>query len=146
LPPEARENLWDKRYAQINSFERQLVENGFPVLKFFLHISKETERERLLERIERPELQAEFAESDLRHHHDWEAFQEVYEAMLGRTSTAWAPWYVIPANQRWYTYAAVASVLVHHLNELHADYPPLDDETLHMLRDARTALEQERNG
>jgi len=144
LPPQARENLWDKRYAQINSFERHLVENGFPVLKFFLHISKEVERERLLERIARPELQGEFSESDLKHHHDWDAFERSYEAMLSRTSTPWAPWYVIPANQRAFTYAAVASVLVHHFQALHADYPEPDEATRRMLEDARAALERER--
>lgn len=144
LPPEAREDLWNKRYAQINNFERHLVENGFLVIKFFLHISKETERERLLERVERPELQWQFSESDLRHHHDWEDFQHTYEAMLSRTNTAWAPWYIIPANQRWYTYAAVASALVHHFKALHTEYPPLDDEARQTLEHARLALQQER--
>jgi PPK2 family polyphosphate:nucleotide phosphotransferase len=144
LPPEAREDLWNKRYTQINNFERHLVENGFLVIKFFLHISKETERERLLERIERPELQWQFSESDLRHHHDWEDFQHTYEAMLSRTSTAWAPWYIIPANQRWYTYAAVASVLVQQFKALHTEYPPLDDPARQTLEHARLALQQER--
>jgi PPK2 family polyphosphate:nucleotide phosphotransferase len=143
LPPEAREGLWEKRYSQINAFECQLVENGFPVIKFFLHISRETERERLLERIERPELQGEFSESDLKHHRDWDAFQRTFEAMLSRTSTTWAPWYVIPSNQRWHTYAAVASVLVHRLTALHTEYPPLDDATRQMLEQAREALQEE---
>lgn len=142
LPPEARKDLWERRYGQINAFERHLVENGFPVVKFFLHISKETERERLLERIEQPELQSEFSESDLKHHHDWDPFQRTFEAMLSRTSTAWAPWYVIPSNRRWYTYAAVASVLVHHLRALHADYPPVDDETQALLERARQNLQR----
>ncbi|HMQ30821.1 MAG TPA: polyphosphate kinase 2 family protein [Chloroflexaceae bacterium] len=140
LPPEAREDLWEKRYAQINSFERHLVENGFPVVKLFLHISRETERERLLERAERPELQWQLSEADLRHHDDWDAFQRAYEAMLSRTNTAWAPWHIIPANGRWPTYAAVASVLVQQLRALHDDYPPLDDDARRLLRRARAAL------
>jgi PPK2 family polyphosphate:nucleotide phosphotransferase len=144
LPAEAREDLWDKRYRQINNFEQHLVENGFPVIKLFLHISKETERERLLERIEQQDLQNQFSESDLRHHRDWEAFQQTYEAMLSKTSTTWAPWYVIPSNQRWYTYAAVALVLVEHFKSLHTDYPSLDDETREMLARARNELQQER--
>lgn len=144
LPPEAREDLWDKRYGQINNFERHLVENGFPVVKLFLHISKEVERERLLERIERPELQSEFSESDLKHHHDWDAFQRTYEAMLSRTSTTWAPWYVIPSNQRWYTYAAIAAILTRQLKALHAEYPSLDEEARDMLRHAREELQEER--
>jgi len=122
-----------------------LVENGFQVIKFFLHISKETERERLLERIERPELQGQFSESDLRHHQDWEAFQQSYETMLSRTSMAWAPWYIIPANQRWYTYAAVATVLVQHFEALHAEYPPLDEAARQTLEHARVVLQQERD-
>lgn len=140
LPPEAREGLWEKRYEQINSFERHLVENGFPVVKFFLHISKETERERLLERIDQPELQSEFSASDLQHHRDWDAYQRSFEAMLGHTSTAWAPWHVVPANQRWHTYAAVATVLVHQLEALHADYPSPDAEERKLLRRAREEL------
>lgn len=140
LPPAAHEGLWEKRYAQINAFERHLVENGFPVVKLFLHISRETERARLLERAERPELQWQLSAADLRHHDDWEAFQRSYEAMLSRTSTPWAPWYVVPANGRWPTYAAVASVLVQQLRALHADYPPLDDDARELLGRARREL------
>ncbi len=140
LPEEALENLWDTRYAQINNFERHLVENGFLVLKFFLHVSQETERARLLERIADPALQWQFSEADLRHHQDWDAFQQSYEAMLDRTSTAWAPWYLIPANQREQTYAAVAAILVDHFTALHADYPVLDDAERHTLEHARAAL------
>jgi PPK2 family polyphosphate:nucleotide phosphotransferase len=146
LPPEARDNLWNKRYAQINNFERHLVENGFVVIKFFLHISKKTERERLLERIERPDMQWQFSDTDLRHHHDWDAFQKTYEMMLSKTSTTWAPWYIVPSNQRWATYAAVASILVDRFKALHTEYPALDDTTRQTLEHARAALQQEREG
>ncbi len=144
LPTEARADLWDTRYRQINNFERHVVENGFVILKFFLHVSQEVERERLLERIEDPALQWQFSEADLRHHQDWDAFQQSYEAMLGRTSTAWAPWYLIPANQRAASYAAVAAVLVDRFQALHTDYPALGDEARQTLEHARAALEQER--
>jgi polyphosphate kinase 2 (PPK2 family) len=144
LPSEVREDLWVKRYAQINNFERHLVENGFVVIKFFLHISKEIERQRLLERIEQPEQQWQFSESDLRHHADWDAFEQTYETMLSTTSTTWAPWYIIPANQRWATYAAVATVLVDHFKRLHTKYPALDAEAQRMLEHARSVLEDER--
>lgn len=143
LPAEARTDLWTKRYAQINNFEQHLVENGFVVVKFFLHISKETERERLLERITQPELQWQFSESDLRHHNDWDAFQQTFETMLSKTSTTWAPWYIIPADQRWWTYAAVASILVERLKALHSDYPELSAETRQLLEHARTVLGQD---
>ncbi len=143
LPVEAREDLWNKRYAQINNFERHLVENGFRVIKFFLHVSKETERERLLERIDQPELQWQFSESDLRHYNDWDAFHQTFDAMLSETSTPWAPWYIIPANQRWNTYAFVASVLVERFKELHSDYPLLTDEKRQTLEQAREALQRD---
>ncbi len=142
LPAQARENLWDKRYEQINNFERQLVENGFVVIKFFLHISKEVERERLLERIEQPELQWQFSEADLRHHQDWDAFEQSFDAMLRKTSTDWAPWYIIPADQRSFTYAAVASVLLQRLKELHTEYPVVSDEQRQVLEQAREAFQQ----
>lgn len=142
LPADARTDLWTKRYAQINNFEQHLVENGFVVLKFFLHISKETERQRFLERITQPEQQWQFDESDLRHHDDWDAFQQTFETMLSTTSTPWAPWYIIPANQRWATYAAVASILVERFQQLHTAYPELSEEERHLLEHARRVLEQ----
>ncbi len=144
LPPEAREDLWNKRYRHINNFERHLVENGFIVLKFFLHVSKETERERLLERIEQRELQWQFSESDLRHYSDWDKFEQAFNAMLSNTSTPWAPWYVIPANKRSCTYAFVASILAERFKQLHADYPPLDDEQRQTLEQARETLQRDR--
>jgi PPK2 family polyphosphate:nucleotide phosphotransferase len=143
LPPEAREDLWSKRYQQINNFERHLVENGFPVIKFFLHVSRETERERLLERIGEPEQQWQFSETDLRHYQDWDKLQETFDAMLSKTSTPWAPWYVIPADQRAATYAAVASILVERMEQLHDGYPALDDEAQEVLERARAELERD---
>lgn len=140
LPPEARKEVWRKRYDQINNFERHLVENGFPVIKLFLHISKETERQRLLERVEQPDQQGELSEADLQHHRDWDQYQESFQAMIRRTGTAWAPWYVVPSDRRWYTYAAVASILVHHFGELHNEFPPLDDEQRELLERAREEL------
>ncbi len=145
LPAEAREDLWNKRYNQINNFEHHLVENGFVVIKFFLHISKQTERERLMERIEQPEMQHQFAESDLRHYHDWDAFQQSFEAMLSNTSTKHAPWHIIPANNRWSTYATIASILEQTFKTLHTNYPALSDEEQQVLEKARAAFEQERD-
>ncbi len=142
LPAEARDDLWTKRYTHINNFEQHLVENGFVVIKFFLHISKETERQRLLERIAQPEQQWQFSESDLRHHADWDAFEHSFDTMLSSTSTTWAPWYIIPANQRSSTYAAVAAILVERLKALHSAYPTSSPEDQQMLEHARAVLEQ----
>jgi PPK2 family polyphosphate:nucleotide phosphotransferase len=144
LPDEAREGLWERRYAQINNFERHLVENGFLVLKFLLHVSKDVARERLLERTEQPELHWQFSESDLQHYEDWDAYQEVFEAMLHETNTAWAPWHLIPADERAGAYAAVATVLVERLAELHKEYPPLSDDERKTLEKARKALKRAR--
>lgn len=141
LPPEARENLWENRYAQINDFERKLVENGFLVVKFLLHVSKETARARLLERIEEPEMNWQVSEADGRHFGDWDAFHETFELMLERTSTSRAPWYLIPADERWGTYAAVATILVERLAALHTAFPEPDDEERVVLEKVRAALE-----
>jgi PPK2 family polyphosphate:nucleotide phosphotransferase len=145
LPPEARQDLWNKRYGQINNFERHLVENGFIVIKFFLHISKETERERLLERIEHPEMQHQFSEADLRHYQDWDKFDQAFDAMLSNTSTDWAPWYIIPANNRWFTYATVAGILEQKFKQLHKEYPQLSDEMREVMEKARATFKQERD-
>jgi PPK2 family polyphosphate:nucleotide phosphotransferase len=144
LPDEAREALWERRYAQINDFERHLVENGFLVLKFLLHVSKDVARERLLERTERPELHWQFSESDLQHYDDWDSYQETFEAMLHETSTAWAPWHLIPADERAGAYAAVATVLVERLAALHEEYPALSADERKTLEKARKALKRAR--
>jgi PPK2 family polyphosphate:nucleotide phosphotransferase len=144
LPDEACEpDIWQQRYRQINDFERYLVENGIRVLKFFFHISKECQRQRLLKRISDPKLQWQFAPSDLEDRERWDSFMEYYGEMLGSTSTEWAPWYLIPGDERWFEYASVASIIVETMNSLHSDYPETDPDTLQEIEEARKKLEAE---
>jgi len=117
------ENVWRKRYAQINEFERLLSEDGTTILKFFLHIDLDEQRKRLLERIEVPEKQWKFNPGDLAERQLWFEYMKAYEEALNETSKDWAPWYVIPANHNWYRNLVVASVIVKTLEGLGMKYP-----------------------
>jgi PPK2 family polyphosphate:nucleotide phosphotransferase len=142
LPPEARRgDVWGRRYRQINEFERYLVENGTVVLKFFLHVSKDKQRQRFLDRIATPEKHWKFSLRDVQEREHWRAYQRAYEDMLAETSTDLAPWYVIPADHRWYTHLAVGEILEHHLRDLKLDLPPLDAARKRELREGKKLLE-----
>jgi len=147
LPAEARgEGLWERRYRQINDFERYLVENGIHVLKFFLHLSRGEQRERLLERIERPDKRWKFSASDIKERGAWDEYMKAYEEAFRHTSTEQAPWHIIPADSRWFARAAVASAVASKLKSLHAEYPKASPEQEQELEAARRALEGERPG
>jgi PPK2 family polyphosphate:nucleotide phosphotransferase len=118
-PPEAIE----RRYRQINAFERHLAENGVAVLKFFLHISKQEQRQRLQARIDDPRKRWKFNPGDLEERKLWNRYMRAYEIALTRCSTAWAPWYVIPADRNWYRNAAVARIVRQTLERLDPRYP-----------------------
>ncbi|MGQ7792671.1 polyphosphate kinase 2 family protein [Faunimonas sp. B44] len=119
VPAEAVE----KRYAQINAFEKMLVENGTTILKFMLHISKEEQRERLQARLDDPRKRWKFQQSDLDDRLRWDAFQEAYETMLERCSTDWAPWRVIPSDRKWVRSAVIATIVRQTLEEMDPKYP-----------------------
>jgi PPK2 family polyphosphate:nucleotide phosphotransferase len=133
------EEQWRPHYAQICDFERMLTETGTTILKFFLHVSLDEQKERLLERIDTPEKQWKFSPGDLPERKLWPDYMKAYEEMLNRTSTEWAPWYVVPANHNWYRNLAVASVLVNALKKLDMKYPA----AVHNLGDYRRQLETE---
>jgi PPK2 family polyphosphate:nucleotide phosphotransferase len=120
LEPETR---WRKHYQQIREFERMLVEEGVTILKFFLHISKEEQKKRLLERIETPEKRWKFNAGDLDERQLWDDYMKAYEDALNETSTEGAPWYTVPANRNWFRDLVVASVLVKTLESLDMHYP-----------------------
>ena len=120
LVPEER---WRRRYDHIVNWEQQLVDEGTTVRKFFLHISKEEQAERLQARIDTPEKQWKFAKGDLAEREHWDDYQAAYAEMLGRTSTEAAPWYVIPADRKWFRNLAVSQVLVDTLESLDLRYP-----------------------
>lgn len=119
---------WAKRYDHINEFERLLADEGTTILKFFLHISKEEQRERLQARLDEPDSQWKFSLGDLDERALWPQYFEAYEEAITRTSTDWAPWYVVPADRKWYRNLVISSVLIATLEGLGVDYPePAED-------------------
>jgi PPK2 family polyphosphate:nucleotide phosphotransferase len=123
VPPE----VWQRRYDHINAFERLLADEGTTILKFYLHISREEQRERLQSRLDDPEKQWKFNVGDLKDRALWGDFTAAYEDVLSKTSTQWAPWYVIPADRKWYRNLAIATLLVETLHNLDMAYPQPKD-------------------
>jgi PPK2 family polyphosphate:nucleotide phosphotransferase len=119
---------WRSHYQQMCDFERMLVEEGVTILKFFLHITKDEQKKRLLERIDTPEKRWKFSSGDLAERKLWDQYMHAYQDMLNETSTAIAPWYIVPANHNWYRDLVVASVLVKSLRDLNMHFPkPAED-------------------
>jgi Polyphosphate kinase 2 (PPK2) len=124
IPPESRrEDIWKHHYRAINDWERYLTENGIRLVKLFLNVSKEEQRIRFLKRIDRPEKNWKFSAADVRERRYWDQYQHAYSAMLTHTSTEWAPWYVLPADHKWFTRICAAAVIVQTLIELDPQYP-----------------------
>jgi len=122
------ESVWKQRYDQINEFERLLVEEGTTILKFFLHISRDAQKERLLERIETPEKNWKFNPGDLEERKLWPEYSAAYEDLLNKTSTEWAPWYIVPADKKWFRNALISSVLVETLKGFGMKYPAATED------------------
>jgi len=143
--PEGKRNkqFWKDRYEDINAYEHHLTQNGTVILKFFLHISKEEQRERLLDRLKTEEKLWKFSVSDLAERQYWDDYIEAYEDMLHATSTEWAPWYVIPADHKWVARTLVADIISTAIQSLDLQYPRVTDEQRAALKDARKELEQE---
>lgn len=133
--------IWKQRYRQINDWERYLVENGFPVVKVFLNVSRAEQRKRLLRRLDDPARNWKFAPSDLAERAFWDDYQRAYSEMITATSTPWAPWYVIPADSKWYARMSVAAVLVDALLKVNPQYPQASPEVLANLDEYRAALD-----
>lgn len=117
------EEIWSRRYEQINAFEKLLVQNNVTVVKFFLHISKEEQKRRIQERIEDPTKQWKLSPADFQERNYWAAYMQAYEDALTRCSTPWAPWYVIPADRKWSRNLAVSQILVETLKGLDMKFP-----------------------
>jgi PPK2 family polyphosphate:nucleotide phosphotransferase len=115
--------VWSKRYDQINDFEKHLAETGTTIVKFYLHISKDEQRKRLQERIDRPEKRWKFNLGDLDERKLWGDYQKAYEDALSKTSKPWAPWYVIPANRKWYRNWVISKILIDTLEGLKMRLP-----------------------
>jgi PPK2 family polyphosphate:nucleotide phosphotransferase len=144
LPPETRgHHIWKRRYEAINEWERYLSDNGFRIVKVFLNLSKEEQRRRFLRRIDLPDHNWKFSSHDVEERQFWDAYQEAFSEMLSHTSTAWAPWYVIPADRKWFARIAAAAVIAHALIEIAPQYPTLSDEAVRDLGAAKVQLESE---
>ena len=140
---EKLKQLWHDRYQDICSFERHLVRNGTHVLKFFLNLSYEEQKRRLLGRIEDSSKNWKFSAADLHERSFWKDYRTAYEDLLNHTSSEWAPWYVIPADHKWFTRAAVAGIIVEKLESLRLRYPTLGAAQKADLKKAKKILEQE---
>jgi PPK2 family polyphosphate:nucleotide phosphotransferase len=137
------DDIWQKRFESINAFERYLSENGVVVLKFFLNLSKKEQKRRFLERLEMPEKNWKFSMSDALERRHWEKYMRAYEDMIRNTSSKHAPWYVVPADHKWFTRLVVAEAVVEALEDLDLSFPKLGKEKRKELKDARNALEHE---
>ncbi|MEU5807562.1 polyphosphate kinase 2 family protein [Streptomyces sp. NPDC047718] len=147
LPEEGRDpDVWERRYREINDWERYLVENGFSVVKVFLNLSKEEQRQRFLSRIDLPEKNWKFSSADVRERRHWGAYQRAFSEMLSATSTTWAPWYVVPADRKWFARICAAAILGHALMEIDPQYPTVGEQARKDLMTARRELEQEGPG
>jgi PPK2 family polyphosphate:nucleotide phosphotransferase len=144
LPPGKRgKSFWKDRYEDINAFERHLVRNGTIIIKFFLNVSKEEQKRRFMERLERAEKHWKFSTSDLAERGFWDQYQEAYEEAMRGTSTEWAPWYVVPADHKWVTRSVVADVLTSTISSLDLKYPEVTEQQHKALLEARKHLEEE---
>jgi len=136
-------DLWRERFEDINAFERYLTRNGIAVLKIFLHLSKKEQKRRFMERLDRPEKNWKFSTSDVKERQYWDAYQEAYEDLIRHTAHEHAPWYVVPADNKWFSRLVVAAAVVHALENMNLKYPKVDGEQKAELEKARQQLEKE---
>jgi PPK2 family polyphosphate:nucleotide phosphotransferase len=143
LPPSlVTKNIWDERFEDIRSFERHLSRNGTVIRKFFLHLSKKEQKQRFMARLDEPEKNWKFSAADVHEREYWDDYQNAFEDMIRNTATKRAPWYVIPADNKWFTHLAVAAVIVETLEELNLAYPKVDAAKRKELAAARKLLEK----
>jgi PPK2 family polyphosphate:nucleotide phosphotransferase len=135
------ESVWSQRYAQINAFEQILVQNDTHVLKFFLHLSKEEQLKRFKDRLDDPAKQWKISEADYQERSLWDEYQTAYEEALSRCSTEHAPWFVIPADHKWFRDLAVARIVVEHLENLKLAFPPAKVNLEHIRAEYYSARE-----
>lgn len=145
LAPElVTDRLWEERFEDIRAFERHLARNGTVVLKFFLHVSREEQRQRLLARLEEPAKNWKFSATDLAERERWGDYLAAYEDTIRATATKHAPWHVVPADHKWFTRLVIAETIVARLEELDLQFPKLPASALRQLKGAHAALKQER--
>lgn len=136
-------NIWKHRYEQIKNFEEYLFQNGTVILKFFLNVSKDEQKERFLKRLETPSKNWKFSAGDLAERQLWDEYQKCYEDAINETSTRQAPWYVIPADKKWFARLAVSEIIIHQMKRLKMEYPQLEEEQLKNLEEYKDRLNNE---
>jgi PPK2 family polyphosphate:nucleotide phosphotransferase len=135
--------IWEQRFDDINGFERYLTRNGIAVVKFFLHVSRKEQKRRFLERLTKPEKNWKFSLSDVEERQHWDAYQEAYEDLIAHTAHPHAPWYVVPADNKWFTRLVVAAAVVNALEKMNLKYPTVSGPLKTELDRARRQLESE---
>ncbi|MBO1050601.1 polyphosphate kinase 2 family protein [Dolichospermum flos-aquae] len=144
LPNFPQDNhIWKQRFEEINNFEKYLFNNGVIVLKFFLNVSKSVQKRRFLERIESPDKNWKLSVSDVRERAFWDDYMDAYEQVFNHTSTEFAPWYIVPADRKWFTRLVVADIICQKLQELNLQYPQMSEEHKQQLLAAKKTLEAE---
>ena len=144
LPEESGDKIWKQRFKDIVAFERHLVRNGTLVLKFHLRISKEEQKRRFLQRLDRPAKRWKFSIEDMEARKHWDRYMDVYEDMIRHTSTPEAPWYVVPADHKWFARLVVAAAMVDAMEQLDLRFPELSQQELKEMQQVRNALEAEK--
>jgi PPK2 family polyphosphate:nucleotide phosphotransferase len=142
-PEEVDQHFFEQRYEDIRYFEKYLARNGFLILKFFLHISKEEQRKRFLRRIELPSHNWKFSEADIKERKFWKDYQKAYQDAINQTATPKNPWYVIPSDDKWYSRMCVSNIIVDRMKELPLKYPKMPPEQQEKLREALNILNNE---
>jgi PPK2 family polyphosphate:nucleotide phosphotransferase len=143
--PLITKHIWEQRYEDVNAFERYLTHNGVVIRKFFLHISKNEQKKRFLERLEDSKKNWKFSMADVKERGHWNDYQEAYEEMIQNTAAKHAPWYVVPADNKWYTQLIVASAIITTLEELDLSFPDVDKEKKKELERVRESLLHEKD-
>jgi PPK2 family polyphosphate:nucleotide phosphotransferase len=147
IPPSlVTKNIWRERFEDIRAFESYLARNGTIVLKFFLNVSKQEQRERFLDRLDQPSKNWKFSMADITERAWWNRYQAVYQDIVRHTSTAAAPWYVVPADHKWFARVVIGSAIVSALDGLNLKFPRVDKASLQEFKRVREALENEGNG
>jgi len=145
LPPRlVTKQIWKERFEDISAFERYATRNGIAIRKFFLNVSREEQKRRFLERLDNPDKNWKFSMADARERERWDDYMAAYEEMIRHTASTHAPWYVVPADNKWFTRLVVAAAIIEALDEMNLAYPKVDDEKRKELAAARSLLEGKR--
>jgi polyphosphate kinase 2 (PPK2 family) len=144
LPPELiGKKIWEERFQDIRAYERYLSRNGILVRKFFLHVSKKEQKRRFLERLNEPEKNWKFSSADVVERQRWPEYMAAYEETIRNTATPECPWYVVPADNKWFTRIVVAAAVIDALTSLNLEFPHVDESARRRLAQARKQLEKE---